>query len=281
MAPPSKQKRLQFQLQDYKAECQRLESEKTTVIKTILFQSPIWIASVAGVMLTGALHSWRDIEILVFSMLVASPAILVPIFFLDNSEGPGQTPWWQSYWLKLNIWVGIVVIMGTYMGTAYFFDLMGMRYSFDVRWTFSSDVVGKSQQQVPVFMYPLTHAYFMTYFAALMASESFLVRRCGIRGVWARRTVVVLLSYTLAFLETYFMASPFLSDFFAYKSRSRMLTLGSWGYASYFFVGLPMVQRIDGDGVRWTLERVVVEALATCMMILFLLEAWGKIVGPL
>jgi len=68
---------------------------------------------------------------------------------------------------------------------------------------------------------------------------------------------------------------------FAYASRRRMLKLGSLGYASYFIAGLPMARRIDSGGVRWTLERVVIEALATCMMILALLEVWAKTVGPL
>ncbi|KAK0614719.1 hypothetical protein B0T14DRAFT_528955 [Immersiella caudata] len=278
MTPPSKPKQPGAQSEAHDAQSQQLDDEKRGVIRAVLCQSPIWIASVATVMMTGALHSWSDIEYLLFSTLVATPAVLAPIFFPGHSARP--SPWWQSYWLKLNIWVAIVVGMGTYAGTAYFFDLMQMRYSFDVQWTFSSDVVGHSWQRVPVFIYPLTHAYFMTYFTVLMASESYLVKRFVLRSFTARATVVVLLSYVVAFLETYFMASPLLSDFFAYKSRHRMLTLGSWGYASYFVVGLPMVQRIE-SGASWTLERVVLEALATCMMILGLLEAWAKIVGPL
>jgi cycloeucalenol cycloisomerase len=190
-------------------------------------------------------------------------------------------PWWRSYWFKLNIWIAIIVFMGTYTGTHYFFDLMGMRYSFGgARWNFSSDVTGHSRQQVPVFMYPLTHAYFMSYFTALMTAERYIVRRWGLQFA-ARMVVVVLLSYCLAFLETFFMASPLLSEFFAYESRHRMLKLGSLGYSSYFIAGLPMVQRIDSDGVRWTLERVLIEALATCMMILALLEVWAKTIGPL
>ena len=77
------------------------------------------------------------------------------------------------------------------------------------------------------------------------------------------------------------MASGLLSDLFAYGDRDRMLRVGSLGYASYFVVGLPMVQRIDARGEDWTLGRVVIEALATCIGILILLEVWAKVVGPL
>jgi len=259
-------------------DAQRLDDERTWTEWVILCQSPLWIVPVAAVMISGTLRRWSDIEYLSFSILVATPAVLVPALSPGRPNRGG--PWWNAYWLKLKVWVAILVCMGTYTGTHYFFDLMGMRYSFDVRWTFSTDMVGHSRQQVPVFMYPLTHAYFMTYFTALMTAERHLVRRWDLKSA-GRTVVIILISYSVAFLETFFMASPLLSDVFAYASRRRMLKLGSLGYASYFIAGLPMARRIDSGGVRWTLERVVIEALATCMMILALLEVWAKTVGPL
>jgi cycloeucalenol cycloisomerase len=128
-------------------------------------------------------------------------------------------------------------------------------------------------------MYPLTHAYFMTYFAALMVVERWIGERLRLGVLW-QVVVVIGLSYGMAFLETWVMASPLLEGLFRYESRERMLRLGSLGYASYFVVGLPMVKRVD-RGERWTLERVVVEAFASCMMILVLLEVWAKVAGPL
>jgi hypothetical protein len=59
-----------------------------------------------------------------------------------------------------------------------------------------------------------------------------------------------------------------------------MLLLGSFGYASYFLVGLPMFVRIDRDE-PWTLGRTSLDACATCMMILALLEIWAQVIGPL
>lgn len=245
--------------------------------RAILAQSPLWITGVAAVMLTGALQRWSDNEYMLFSVTAAAPAIVVPA--ICNTSPADNLPRWRRYWFKLNLWVAIVVFFGTYLGTHYFFDLMGMRYAFDVRWNLSSDVLGQNRQRVPLFMYPLTHAYFMTYFVGLLEAERALCQRWP--PGWAGRSLlVVFLSYALAYAETFFMASPLLSGFFAYASRERMLKLGSLGYASYFIVGLPMARRIDREE-NWELERVVTESLATCMMILLLLEAWSKVIGPL
>lgn len=58
-------------------------------------------------------------------------------------------------------------------------------------------------------------------------------------------------------------------------------TWGDLGYASYFVVGLPLVAAIDEGELHWSLRRVLLQALATCMLVLCLLEAWTKLVGPL
>lgn len=246
--------------------------------RAILAQSPLWIAAVALVMLTGVLRRWDDAGYLCFSVAAAAPSVLVPA--LSRARPDHGRPWVRCYWFKLHVWVAIVVFFGTYFGTHYFFDLMGMRYAFDVRWNFESDILGHSGQRVPVFMYPLTHAYFMTYFTLLIVADRALVRWLR-PGPMGRAAVVVCLSYTLAFAETLFMASSLLSDLFAYQNHGRMLLVGSFGYASYFVVGLPSVRRIDAGGELWTIQRVVVEALATSMAILILLEVWAKVIGPL
>ena len=248
-------------------------------LKIILLQSPLWILAVAAVMHTGVLRHWNDTTYLLFSVSAAAPSFLLPAFLPSRPDR--ARPWYQTYYAKLHAWVAILGAFGTYFGTHYFFDLMGMRYAFTgARWTFDAVVVGKSGQQVPVFMYPLTHAYFMTYFAALMAAESAVVERMRL-GFVGRAVVVFGLSYAVAFAETFFMASPLLSDMFAYRNRERMLKVGSLGYGLYFVVGLPMVRRVDDNGESWTLGRVIIEALAASMMILVLLEAWARLVGSL
>ena len=259
---------------------ENLIADKLWTERLILIQTPVWIIAVVIVMLTGVLRTWNDIQYMLFSTAVACPSVLLPLL-LQSRPAHNQVPWWHSYWFKLHVWVGILVFFGTYLGTAYFFDLMGMEYAFNVDWNLSSDVVGKGDQKVPLFMYPLTHAYFMSYFVVLMVADRFIVRHLNIRTAFGKTLVVLALSYVLALAETFFMAADMLSDFFLYRDRQRMMWLGSFGYATYFIVGLPIIRRMDSDGELWTSGRVVMEALASCMAILLLLELWSKVIGPL
>ena len=131
-----------------------------------------------------------------------------------------------------------------------------------------------------MFLYPLTHAYFMTYYTVLMVAESTIVQALQ-PGRLGRAIVVVVLSYSVAVGETFFMSSPLLSDWFYYEKTDRMMTVGSLGYMAFFVTGLPMVNRIDSKGEDWPLSRVVIEAWATFMSILVLFEIWAKVIGPL
>ncbi len=60
-----------------------------------------------------------------------------------------------------------------------------------------------------------------------------------------------------------------------------MLSVGFLGYASYYVFGLLTVRRIDRAGECWSPERVVLEALATCMAIRVVLEIRAHLIGPL
>ncbi|HET6583238.1 MAG TPA: hypothetical protein VFG69_07320 [Nannocystaceae bacterium] len=253
------------------------DADKAWAERFVLATSPIWILAVAGVVIARVLPGWGDVEYLLFSGAVAAPAVVGPLV-VGRGARVGDPPA-PAYWVKLNVWVAIVVVFGTYIGTAYFFDLMGMRYAFATKWSLSSPVVGKTDADVPVFMYPLTHAYFMTYFAALSVAWRTLRAKLHLRTIGSIAALFVL-AYALAFAETFAMATDLMTDLFRYEQRDKMLALGSFGYASYFVVGLPMVTRIDADG-PWTLGRTALEACATCMMILALLELWAQLVGPL
>ncbi|KAJ4391439.1 hypothetical protein N0V93_005056 [Gnomoniopsis smithogilvyi] len=254
-----------------------IATEKRLTETAILAQAPLWILPVAWVMLTDRLAIWDDTYLLNFCILVAAPSVFVPAIALPRSA----QKW--PYWLKLHVWVGIIVFFGTYLGTHYFFDFMGMRYTFGEGHATFDSTLGRSGQHVPLFMYPLTHAYFMTYYAVLMWTERKLLENlpyCLSKSVMARASITFILSYALAFLETLAMAVDAMAPYFAYENRCRMMMLGSWGYASYFVVGLPMVRRIDEDG-EWDMGRVVLQAAGSCMGILALLEMWTHIVGPL
>ncbi|MEM9453570.1 MAG: hypothetical protein AAGF11_05295 [Myxococcota bacterium] len=250
-----------------------------------------WMLAVAVVIATGWIHTWNDRGYLLFSLVVGGAAVVGPWAWPGR---PGRNrPVWQAWWFKLNAWVLVLVTFGTYFGTHYFFDLMGMRYAFPVSWTWQAKVVGHTSQTVPVFMYPLTQAYFVTYYALAPIALRRLGRSLRL-GPWGRLGVALALGYAIAWAETFAMASDALADYFAYADKGRMLRWGSLGYASYFVVGLPLVAQIDeppdeppGEQAhepnreRWPLRAVLVQALAACMLILCLLEVWAQLVGPL
>jgi cycloeucalenol cycloisomerase len=245
--------------------------------------TPLWMIAVALVMLTGWVKAWGDVGFMVFSCLVAAPAVVAPALLHSNfSDG---RRWYQTYWFKLNVWAAILVFGGTYFGTHYFFDLMGMSYGFPVTWTFESPVVGRASGKVPLFMYPLTQAYFVSYFVGLTVLYRYLRTRLQL-GWLGRIVAVVVLSYLIAFAETLAMANPLIDDYFRYADRTRMLLFGSFGYAIYFVIGLPMAFRIDEPTREepqpcWSAAKVAFHAVAAYMLILCGLELWAQLIGPL
>lgn len=235
------------------------------------------MGAVAIAVLSGWLKSWGESGYLLFSTACAVPMSIVPIV-LRARRGSGV---WSSFVVKLNVFVAILVFFGTYVGTHYFFDLMGMRYAFPTRLVFEAALVGKSGMHVPIFMYPLTQAYFMTYFTALVVADRGLRAKLRL-GPIGRASLVLVLSYAMAFAETFFMATDFMKDLFWYEKHGRMLAVGSFGYALYFLFGLPLVRGLDETADdRFPMGKVVIVALAACMAIFFGLEAWAKVVGAL
>ncbi len=250
--------------------------DKAWAERAFLLGSLAWIAAVGAVILTGVLKSWGDTGYLLFSLAAAAPVTVAPLLLRPN----GAKPLLESYFFKLSLFAFVLVFFGTYFGTHYFFDLMGMRYAFPTRLVFESDVVGKSGAHVPIFMYPLTQAYFVTYFTVLVVLDRGISSTLGL-GRAGRAVLVLLLAYVIAFLETLFMANDLMRDLFSYSNKPRMLWLGSIGYALYFVVGLPAVREVDENESNWSAWRVFMQALAASMAILILLEAWAKLVGPL
>jgi cycloeucalenol cycloisomerase len=240
------------------------DPEKAWAERWLLGYSAAWMLVVALVIVSGWIHTWGDLGYLVFSLVLGGAAIVGPWLWPGRPDRHRKP--WECWWLKLNAWVAVLVVFGTYFGTHYFFDLMGMRYRFPVTWTLEAEVVGKSSQTVPLFMYPLTQAYFVTYFVAAPIALRRLEGVLG-RGWVGQALAVLVLAYGIAYFE--------------YADRDKMLAFGSLGYAAYFVVGLPLVRRIDENGERWPLSRVVMEALGASMLILFLLDAWATVVGPL
>ncbi len=261
------------------AKVQWLSSDpgKAATERFVLLYTPIWIAFVGVVMLTGIYRDWSDPGFMLFGLAAGAPLVLVP--YLNPRAEDASKPVWATSWFRLNLWISIFVLFGSYVGTHYFFDVVGMRYGFATRWNLGAELVGDSDGEVPLFLYPLTQAYFMTYHVVMTVILRALTTRFGL-GRLARGALIVTLAYAVAFAETFFMAIPALADVFEYADRGRMLAWGSLFYASYFVVSMPVFANIDEDG-PWTLGRTIGSALAVSMGVFFLLDFWAKFIGPL
>jgi cycloeucalenol cycloisomerase len=251
-----------------------------------LLYSPVWIAEVALVMTTGMLTRWGDAGFLAFGVIASAPFFVVPAIYHRRVPALAATPWHRSYWFKYNLWIFLFVWIGTYFLTHYFFDVLGMRYAFPTRWNLGAALVG-SGHDIPLFMYPLTHAYFATYHVAMLVALRRVHRALGDLSGRPARLLALLaaglaLAYSVAYAETLFMASDFIRELFWYTDKPRMLRWGSLFYACYFFVSLPLLYRMDEPPrPPHSPGRAALDALAAGMLVFMLLDAITLVLGPL
>lgn len=253
------------------------QPSKAAAERFVLIYSPIWITLVGTVMLGGLYRGWSDLAYMTFGLAAALPLVLVP-WLWPSPVDRGKHPWATS-WFRMNLWVAILVWFGSYFGSEYFFDVLGMRYEFPTTWNLDAALVGSARDEVPLFLYPLTQAYFMTYHVGMSVAYRRLRSRTSL-GPLARVLVVFALAYSVAFAETFFMAIPALRDVFSYPDRQRMLLVGSLFYASYFVISLPIFARIDEER-PWTLGQTIGSSLAACMGVLIVLDGWALVFGRL
>ncbi|MCA9683296.1 MAG: hypothetical protein KC431_05670 [Myxococcales bacterium] len=261
--------------------------DKAAAERFYLLYSPLWIAFVGAVMLSGAFRSWGDPGYMIFGLAVAAPLVLVPL--LSPRPGEAKLRFWQTTWFRLNLWIAIYVFIGSYFFTHYFFDVLGMRYRFPTQWNLQAELVGSDRalepdliaggRAVPLFLYPMTLAYFMTYHVGMTVALRWLGGRFAL-GKVGKVVALVVLAYVTAFAETFFMAVPALEEVFEYLDRERMLIFGSIFYACFFVVSVPIFSRIDEDE-PWTLTRTAGSALAAGMVVFIILDLWAMVLGPL
>ena len=244
--------------------------------RQVLLLSPVWIAAMGVVMITGLHRRFDDLGFLVFGLALALPFLVLPLVHPHASER--DLPVIQRVGVRMNAWVFVLVFVGNYFVTHYFFDLVGMRYGFPTTWRLDSPVMGEGAHEVPVFLYPVTHAYFMSYYVTGRAVLRVVTRRLPGPGPWFLGLLVV--SYAIAFAETWFMAVDMLADVFSYADRTRMLLVGSLFYGSFFVVSMPIFERLDRDR-RATFSSTMLDALAAAMLVLLALEGWALLVGRL
>jgi cycloeucalenol cycloisomerase len=229
-----------------------------------LLYSPLWIGVIAILMATRAFADWRDRGYLALGVGLALPLWIVPLAAPPSSER--GLPLAARYTVKASLFIALLSALQNYFGSTMFFDSLGMQYHFPVRLALNG---------TPLFLYFLTVAYFSTYFALLQIGWR-LFRNRFPRARWpVAGAVLVALSYTVAFGETFFMASAALRPWFSYADRGFVLRFGSLCYGTLFVVALPLFVRIDDDPAAPTpLSRVLWEALGANMLILVCYELY-------
>lgn len=252
--------------------------DKAWVEKFFLAYSPVWMASMAFMMLTGADRRWSDGALLAHAFATALPVLLLPMLIARRFT---SHPWRDSYWLKANLYLFLFGFFGNYFGSEYFFDVLGMVYNYpNVTTRLDSALVGSGRQTVPLIMYAYTHVYFMTYHASANVA---LRRLRALPGAAVLFPVFVFaIGYSWAWMETRAMANPLIASGFHYQKMGAMLKYGSAIYATYFIASFPIWYFLDETRERrWTLLQTVAAALSASMLTFYCLDLAARYVSPL
>jgi cycloeucalenol cycloisomerase len=253
--------------------------DKAWVEKFFLAYSPIWMASMAFMMLTGYGESWSDIPLLLHAAATALPVLLIPMLLASRFT---SKPWHDSYWFKANLYLLVFGFFGNYFGSEYFFDVLGMVYVYPNATTnLDAALLGSGEQQVPLIMYFYTHVYFMTYHAtaniALRKLNSLMPAKWLLFPVF-----VFLIGYAWAWMETKAMANPMMASSFYYEKMELMLAYGSAIYATYFIASFPIWYFLDETREKsWSLLQVTAAGLSASMLTFYMLDVAAHWVGSL
>lgn len=252
--------------------------DKAWVEKFFLAYSPVWMASMAMMMVTGWDRGFDDSALLLHAFGTALPVLVIPALIAKRYT---DRPWHQAYWFKANLYLIVFGFFGNYFGSEYFFDVLGMVYVYPNATTnLDAALVGSGQQKVPLIMYAYTHVYFMTYHA----TANIVLRRLrGLPGgVLLFPTLVFGIGYFWAFMETRAMANPLIAQSFYYQKMDVMLAYGSAIYAVYFIASFPIWYFLDESRDRpWSLTQTVAGALSASMLTFYMLDFAARWVGSL
>ena len=247
--------------------------------KFFLAYSLWWMLAMGVLMQTGTGARWGDLALNAAMIAILAPIVVVPALIHDESV-LGR-PWWRTYWFKLNLWIGIYAAVGSYFGSEYFFDVLGMVYNYpQLHWRLDSVLLGTGSQTVPLIMYPSAHFYFVTYhtIGVIVLRRARTSRLLSREWMWP--LICIAAAYFFAYMETFAMTGGSIAEQFSYRDLPRMLRWGSLFYACYFVVSFPLVYRLDENvGDDWPLGKVAAEALAAGMLLLVALDTATRIVG--
>jgi cycloeucalenol cycloisomerase len=247
--------------------------------KFFLLYIPVWIGMMAVWSTAFDGGNRGDVATLVHGLGVALPLLLVPALLAPRD---GRR-WYESYWLKANLFIFIVNFSGNYFISEYFFDVLGMIYHYpQLELTADAALVGSGEQKVPVVMYLLTQATYMTYHTTAIV----LMRRILTIGFPFKLACFVLLTLLLAYgwswLETMSFANAQLEGNFRYKDKAAMLAYGSVIFGMMFIPSFPIFYFLDESADRrWNLFKVSAAGLSAAWIGFFLTDLCTHIIGTL
>jgi len=222
-----------------------------------------------GVVLSEKYKEWEDYGFMALALAVSLPAVLIPLLI------PGEDsvkPLRERYWVKANVWIFIFGFVGNYFWTHYFYKLLHATYTFPVKWQLN---------EVPIMLYLVTHAYFLSYHAAttpLLRKYWTSFRPSFLRHI-GTILIVLAMAYFTAFMEAWTLEKV---PYYHIEDRYQMYLIGSTFYGIYFIISFPMFTRIDeGASENWTLSRTAIEALASAMIVFILVDFWRLAIGGL
>ena len=162
--------------------------------------------------------------------------------------------------------------MQVWFGSDLFFDFLGMEYHFPVTW---------EAHRTPVFLYPVTIAYFSTYYVVLQIIWRAFRTRFPASPWPLRLLVLCVIGYAVAFAETAGMATEMMHEYFRYRDKTFTLVFGSLCYGTIFVVTVPLVYRLDEnaqpDGTR-TLRSLLWDACAANTVVLTFYAAYAALI---
>lgn len=249
--------------------------------KFFLAYSPVWMTVMGLLMSSGITARLSEWGFLAVGVGVALPLLLVPALIRDE-RSLGRR-WYQTYWFKANLYIAIFNFAANYFGSEYFFDVLGMVYDYPmIHLNLDATLVGSGDQRVPVMMYLLTQAYFMTYHttAVIVLRRIRTSRLPTGRILWP--LVLLAVAYFWAWMETKAMANPWIESQFYYRDVERMLAYGSLFYSLYFVASFPIFYHLDEKrDASWSLMITAAAACTASMIMLFLLDFAAAISGSI
>jgi len=196
--------------------------------------------------------------------------LLLQPLLAPSLTGEAETPFAERYCTKANAWIAIFSYLANYWGTHYIYCVFGGKYTMPF-------LPAHQLNGVPVAMYFALHTCFCFYHA-LANKVLRRVENAYQSDMWSSLFAVVLvfvIAYILAIIETSMAASYF----YTVEDWGHMYSFGSAFYALFLMISFPMFMRLGSDACRHTLKEACLEALATFMIIMCLVDAVRLVLG--